>query len=123
MKIQWVWVLLKILAVLVVFSHLYFEVVLIIKLFIKPMIEASADLNYHEGLGLFAPVIYTLEGGVKILEGLSPLVKFVREILFAINSVLLIASIIVTRYVFKKAVWAGILIVLLSAPSLVLWFG
>jgi hypothetical protein len=123
MKTQWVWVSLKILAVLVIFSHLYFEVALIIKLFIKPVLEASGDLNYHEGLGLFAPVIYMFEGGVKLLEGLSPVVKFVREILFAINSVLIIVSIVITRYVFKKTVWAGIVIVLLSVPSLILWFG
>ena len=123
MKYKWLWVSLKILAVLVIFSHLYFEVALIIKLFIKPTLEASGNLNYHEGLGIFAPVIYMVEGGVKILEGLSPIVKSIREILFIINSVLLIASMIITRYVFKKAVWAGILIVLLSALSLVLWFG
>ncbi len=123
MQYKWVWVLLKILAVLVILSHLYFEVVLIIKLFVKPALEASGKLNYHESLGLFAPVIYIFEGGVKLLEGLSPVVKFVREILFAINSVLIIVSIVITRYVFKKAVWAGIVIVLLSVPSLILWFG
>ncbi len=123
MKVQWVWVSLKIIAVLVIFSHLYFEMALIIKLYIKPTLEASGNLNYHEGLGLFAPVIYMVEGGVKILEGLSPIVKSIREMLFIINSVLLIASMIITRYVFKKAVWAGILIVLLSVLSLVLWFG
>ncbi len=123
MKAQWVWVLLKIVAVLVIISHLYFEVALIIKLFVKPALVASGNLNYHESLGLFAPVIYMFEGGVKLLEGLSPVVTFVREILFAINSVLLILSIIITRYVFKKAVWAGILIALLAALSLVLWFG
>ncbi len=123
MKAQWVWVSLKMLAVLVIFSHLYFEVALIIKLFIKPALIASGNLNYHEGLGLFAPVIYMFEGGLKILEGLSPVVKFIREILLIINSVLLIASMIITRYVFKKAIWAGILIALLSTLSLVLWFG
>lgn len=123
MKYQWIWVSLKILAVLVILSYLYFEMALSIKLFIKPTLGASGDLNYHEGLGLFAPVIYLFEGGVKILEGLSPVVRFFREILFAINSVLLIVSIIITRYVFKKTLWAGIMIVLLSAPLLVLWFG
>jgi len=123
MKYKGIWVALKILAVLVILSHLYFEVALIIKLFIKPSLEASGDLKYHEGLGLFAPVIYLFEGGVKILEGLSPLVTFIQEILFAINSVLLLVSIIFTRYVFKNAIWAGIMIVLLTAPSLVLWFG
>lgn len=123
MKTQWFWISLKILAVLVIFSHLYFEVALIIKLFVKPALQASGDLNYHESLGLFAPVIYIFEGGVKLLEGMSPVVKFIREILLIINSVLIIASMIITRYVFKKAVWAGILIVLLSVLSLVLWFG
>ncbi len=123
MKVQWVWIPLKVLVVLVILSHLYFEIALIIKLYVKPALTASGDLNYHESLGLFAPVIYMFEGGVKILEGFSPVVKFVREILLIINSVLLIASIFITRYVFKKAVWAGILTVLLSALSLVLWFG
>jgi len=120
---QWVWFLLKTLAVLVVLPHLYFEVALIIELFVKPTVTASGDLTYHEGLGLFAPVFYMFEGGLKMLEGLSPIIKFVREILFAINSVLLVVSLIITRYVFKNAIWAGVVIVLLSAPLWVLLFG
>ena len=119
---QWVWVLLKTLAVLVVLSHLYFEVALIIKLFVKPTVTASGDLTFYEDLGIFAPVFYMFEVGVKILEGLSPIVKFIREILFVINSVLLVVSLIITRYVFKNTIWAGVVIVLLSAHSWVLWF-
>jgi len=75
MKYQWIWISLNFLAVFVILSYLYFEMALSIKLFIKPALEASGDLNYHESLGLFAPVIYLVEGGVKILEGLSPVVK------------------------------------------------
>jgi len=121
MKYQWVWVVLKILAVLVVLSHLYFELALIINLFVIPASEASGDLKYQEGLGLFAPVFYLVEGGVKILEGLSPVIKFIQEVLLVINSLLLIVSILITRFVFKNRIWAGVIIVLLSVPSLVLW--
>ena len=96
---------------------------MIIKLFVKPTVTASGDLTFYEDLGIFAPVFYMFEVGVKILEGLSPIVKFIREILFVINSVLLVVSLIITRYVFKNAIWAGVVIVLLSAPLWVLLFG
>ena len=58
-----------------------------------------------------------------MLESLSPIVKFVREILLIINSMLLLVSIVITRHVFKNAAWAGIVVVLLSALPWVLWLG
>ena len=121
MKYQWTWVLLTFFAVLVVLSYLYFEVALSIKLFIKPIVKASGDLSYHEGLGLFAPVIYMFEGGVKVLEGLSSIVKSIQEVLFAFNSVLLLVSLIIARFVFKRKIWAAVMIVLLSIIPLVVW--
>ena len=56
-------------------------------MYVSPALEASGNLMCHKALGLFAPVIYMFEGGVRMLESLSPVVKFVREILLIINSV------------------------------------
>lgn len=121
MKNGWIWNILKVLAILVILSHLYFEVALIIKVFIVPSLKASGNLKYYEGLGLFAPIFYGLEGVGKVLEGLSPLIEFTRQVLFVINSFLLIISIVVTRFVFKNKSWAGVIIVLLLFPACILW--
>jgi len=121
-KYSWYWVLLAFLSIAVVASYLYFEIALIIKLYLSPQIEASGELKYHEPLGLFAPVIYLFEGGVKMLEGLSPLLRMIREVLFFINSILLVISIPVSYFVFKQKLWAGIVIVLLSLPLMVICF-
>ena len=122
MKYSWYWVLLALLSFSVVASYLYFEVALIIKLYLSPQIGASGELKYHEPLGLFAPVIYLFEGGVKMLEGLSPIMRSIREVLLFINSILLLISIAVSYFVFKQKLWAGIVIVLLSLPLMVVCF-
>ncbi len=122
MKYSWYWVLLAFISISVIVFYSYFEITLIIKLYISPQIEASGELKYHEPLGLFAPVIYLFEGGVKMFEGLSPLLRSIREMLFVINSVLLVLSIPVSYFVFKQKLWAGIVIVLLSLPLMVFCF-
>ncbi len=122
MKYSKLWISLAFLSLSVVLFHLYFEIVLIIKLYFSPQVGASGELKYHEPLGLFAPVIYLFEGGVKMLEGLSPLMRLIREALFFINSILLIVSIAVSYFVFKQKIWAGIAIVLLSIPMMIFFF-
>ncbi|WP_158969325.1 hypothetical protein [Paraglaciecola sp. L3A3] len=122
MRNAWIWNILKIIALLVFFSHLYFEIALIIKIFVVPSLEASGELKYHQGLSLFAPVLYLFEGAGKLLASLSPLVDFIREILFAINSLVLIITIVVTGFVFQNKLWAGLAVVLLTIPSLIFWF-
>ena len=122
MKISWYWILLAFLSISTVVFYLYFEIALIIKLYFSPQVGASGELKYHEPLGLFAPVIYLFEGGVKMLQGLSPLMKFIREVLLLINSVLLAISLPVSYFVFKQKLWAGIVIVLLSLPMIVVCF-
>jgi hypothetical protein len=117
-RAKWYWLLLIIISLFVVFSHLYIEISLIIKLYILPQMDASDELKYHESLGLFGPVFYLFEGGIKILEGLAPLVQFIEELVLAINSLLLFLSIVITYFVFKYRVWAAVIIVLLSIMPL-----
>lgn len=122
MKISWFWVLLALLSLSLLIFYLYFEIALIIKLYFSPQIGASGELKYHEPLGLFAPVLYLFEGGIKMLQGLSPALKFIREALLLANSVLLAISLPVSYFVFKQKLWAGIVIVLLSLPMMMFLF-
>ena len=122
MKTSWYWVLLAVLSLSMIVLYSYFEIALIIKLYFSPQIGASGELKYHEPLGLFAPVIYLFEGGVKVLQGLSPIMKSIREVLLLANSLLLVISLPVSYFVFKQKLWAGIVSVLLSLPMMVFFF-
>jgi hypothetical protein len=121
-KYSWNWILLAFFSIAVVATYLYFEIALIIKLYLSAQIGVPGELKYHEPLGLFAPVIYFFEGGIKILEGLSPLLRTIRVALLFINSILLVISIPVSYFVFKQKIWAGIVIVLLSVPLMMICF-
>ncbi len=122
MKTSWQWVLLSSLSIAVILFYLYFEIALILKLYFLPQMQPSGKLTYHEPLGLFAPVWYLFEGAFKLLEGLSPIMRFIREVLLLINSILLVLSIPVSFFVFKQRLWAGVVIVLLSLPLMVFGF-
>jgi len=122
MKKPWYWILLSSLAVVTIIVYLYFESGLIMSLYFSPPASPSGELEYHKGLGLFAPILYGAEGVAKGLQALSPLATFFKEVLLLINSLLLLASLPVSYYVFKKKVWAGIVIVLLSLPVMIIGF-
>ena len=121
MKHQWYWLVFIFLSLFVIFSQLYLEVGLIMRLYVVPYLKESGELKYYESLGLFAPVLYLFQGGFKLLEGLGPFFKFIEEVIFAFNTLLLMITLVATRFTFKHKIWAAIYIVILSIVSLVVW--
>ena len=91
------------------------------KLYVVPHLKATGQLTYYESLGLFGPVIYALEGSIKMLKALSPIVTFMNEVILIVNSVVLMITLVITRFVFKHKQWAAIYMVVLSLVSVVAW--
>jgi len=120
-KNQWYWILLIVLSLFVILSQLYLEVGLIMRLYVVPYLKASGELKYYESLGLFAPALYLFQGGIKILEWLGPFLKFIEEALLVFNSLLLIVTLVATRFIFKHKIWAAMYIIVLSIASLIVW--
>ena len=121
MKHTWQWRVLIALSFFVLISQIYLEIGLILQLYFVPQPDSSGDLKYQESLGLFAPAIYLLEGGVKILSGLSPFLRLIKELILALNSVLLMVTLLSTRYMFKHKLWAAIYGVIMFVVAVVFW--
>lgn len=117
----WYWLLLKLVTLGILAFLVYLEVITAMIIFDKPVVSNmnSGSVEYCEGCGLFGPVIYGVEAGVKFIGKVGPVFQWLFTMAFLINSVLLAFWVFIIRAAYKHQKWGAIAIAILSAVSLV----